>query len=380
MLYEELTEKSHGVVKGSEPFTTKPYEQIRQFAYPTAFSHKPAPTQGDRKTAARYGREVYKVTNNLPAVRMEYYRQDNGELQYDIRHTNFVLPGPRVFNYNPFVQGGRESNAEAEADVKALIDIGDVKTQLLVEVAQIRRTIDLFADIVSNVAKTFLAIKRGRVPRIGHSSRSKAASDAWLKYSYGFAPLANTLYELEQMILNGMSKDIFVQGKGSGKASQDDAFPYGGELFDMHADLSVRTVLRGKINTASDYFLQQAGLVNPLSTAWELVPWSFAIDWFIPVGNTLLATEATYGLTFVDGWRSLKNDYTLNGYKNLAVKTADWPNYIDKYISPGHYQERGHIFTRQKHDGWPRANFYADLTPFSTTRALNALALVRQLL
>jgi hypothetical protein len=29
------------------------------------------------------------------------------------------------------------------------------------------------------------------------------------------------------------------------------------------------------------------GLVNPLSIAWEVVPFSFVVDWFLPVGNFL---------------------------------------------------------------------------------------------
>lgn len=32
-----------------------------------------------------------------------------------------------------------------------------------------------------------------------------------------------------------------------------------------------------------------AGLQDPLSVAWELLPYSFVLDWFIPVGNYLQA-------------------------------------------------------------------------------------------
>jgi hypothetical protein len=31
----------------------------------------------------------------------------------------------------------------------------------------------------------------------------------------------------------------------------------------------------------------QLGLLNPENVAWELLPWSFVIDWFIPIGQYL---------------------------------------------------------------------------------------------
>lgn len=34
-------------------------------------------------------------------------------------------------------------------------------------------------------------------------------------------------------------------------------------------------------------FARQLGLANPLSIVWERLPWSFVIDWFIPIGNYL---------------------------------------------------------------------------------------------
>jgi hypothetical protein len=48
-------------------------------------------------------------------------------------------------------------------------------------------------------------------------------------------------------------------------------------------------------------------------------------------------------------------------------------------IASGDYREAGFGFQRIALTGFPYARFYADLTPYSTPRALNALALVRQI-
>lgn len=39
------------------------------------------------------------------------------------------------------------------------------------------------------------------------------------------------------------------------------------------------------------------GLTDPLSVAWELVPYSFVVDWFIPIGNYLQARALNQALT-----------------------------------------------------------------------------------
>lgn len=47
-------------------------------------------------------------------------------------------------------------------------------------------------------------------------------------------------------------------------------------------------------------------ILSPLLTAWELVPYSFVIDWFLPIGDFLAQYSSTDGLTFLSGSTSYK--------------------------------------------------------------------------
>lgn len=43
------------------------------------------------------------------------------------------------------------------------------------------------------------------------------------------------------------------------------------------------------------------GLLNPSEIAWEVLPWSFVVDWFLPVGTYLSSLSSDVGLNFLTG-------------------------------------------------------------------------------
>jgi hypothetical protein len=55
---------------------------------------------------------------------------------------------------------------------------------------------------------------------------------------------------------------------------------------------------------------QAVGLTNPALVAWELVPYSFVIDWFLPIGNWLTAIAPLVGITPQDVFRTVFSEET----------------------------------------------------------------------
>lgn len=56
--------------------------------------------------------------------------------------------------------------------------------------------------------------------------------------------------------------------------------------------------------------LDQLGLINPLTVGWELIPFSFVIDQFIPIGNYLASFSAYAGWDVLDSGGSVQNTVT----------------------------------------------------------------------
>lgn len=80
----------------------------------------------------------------------------------------------------------------------------------------------------------------------------------------------------------------------------------------------------------SNTFLQavtNVGLTNPLEVAWELVPFSFVLDWALPIGEWLSVLDADLGWRFRSGscTHFRKTNVSCRRlYDNYAYVKGDW--------------------------------------------------------
>lgn len=115
--------------------------------------------------------------------------------------------------------------------------------------------------------------------------------------------------------------------------------------------------------------LASVGLANPASIVWELVPYSFVIDWFLPVGNWFNTFDAALGKTFYGGYVSqgMKHPTTV-GTHRLA------PNVQTLGALSGYYEYE--CFNRTVLSSFPVPGFPGFKNPFSPGHVANGLALM----
>lgn len=219
------------------------------------------------------------------------------------------------------------TNAKAKAKTKALSDLASHKASMGENLAEMSKTIDSLADIARQVADVVKFYKDLRGARFGRISRltarrlkelvkngtiEKRLANAWLSYWYGFRPLYLDGKGLLELIPEYYNSPLLVHGRG--RSMEQKLYPYVVDAPDTFFTpkltvqdsslLRVNCSLTGKVRAADGNILRtlnRAGLVNPVSLAWELVPFSFCVDWIIPVGETLDAFTAPIGLEFQGG-------------------------------------------------------------------------------
>lgn len=118
------------------------------------------------------------------------------------------------------------------------------------------------------------------------------ASNGWLEYQFAVRPLVGDVYGVlkEYHERRQVGKQIYASGKYK----------------DGPKGTVYRSGVVARVRSTELRTLQQLGITNPLLAAWELVPLSFVVDWFVPISGYLQFMDSTVGLQDVQRWDSVK--------------------------------------------------------------------------
>lgn len=262
----------------------------------------------------------------------------------------------RAFSVDEFRKATLKSNTISAASKKFYDKLGKVDSfNMAVSLAEAGESIAMIANTAKQLATSFRHLKKGRIGlairtlrgdlngrltdrdvaiaglntrRSGWSIKehvdyvtrrlpkskngvAKAASSSWLQFQYGWTPLLLDAYGAAQYAateINRRSYDFTVKAgaqvtdtyQKSDVSSSNWRYTY-----TAYETWTVVHTRRYKLDLLiSDPTLRMAealGLTNPMLIAWELVPLSFVIDWFIPVGDSLAQLTARQGYQVVNG-------------------------------------------------------------------------------
>lgn len=171
-----------------------------------------------------------------------------------------------------------------------------------------REALSTIADSASRIYGAYHAVKRGNfnlaaqklvggTPR-EHLYTRKHAANNWLQLQYGWLPLLQDASDGAKFLahhLNYPLQNVLKIRKQPLGFTLNGDYPKSGNLYWTQCrgtwSLSMRAVIKEKD------VVQLSGITDPLSVAWELVPYSFVVDWFIPIGNYLSARGLSGSLT-----------------------------------------------------------------------------------
>jgi len=168
--------------------------------------------------------------------------------------------------------------------------------------AQGKQTVDQTISTIGALSSSLVALKKrqfgralslvGLAPgqrRISSLRRRVDSGDisgAWLAMQYGWLPFVSDVFEAwkayEELTAPPKSLSFVVTAKNS--------ISWNGSAEPTNYTCNNRRVdsVRLKYTLTEELSAPRSlGLLDPASVAWELTPWSFVIDWFVPVGEYL---------------------------------------------------------------------------------------------
>lgn len=275
----------------------------------------------------------------------------------------------------------REPNASSFSSLDNRIrhKIKDQNVNLANAVAEYRQTSNLLSSTARDVVRTFHSLRSGRplrdfISMLSHpeTRNAKRLSNRWLEYQYGWRPLLSDVHGGAEALAKKLQVGMYLYQTAFDRRSDKGFSPYilGGTSFE--ADLRMKVRARYKISAGGLKTLSELGITNPLSLAWELVPYSFVIDWIIPVGDYLGGLDALFGVSDLTILRSYKLkvtafqalNYSGGGQSFGPYPTANLNETITGRLAPSNNLSFGNL------------RYDPSLTK---TRLANAMALLRQL-
>lgn len=311
-----------------------------------------------------------------------------------------------LFFPSSFPSASALADIRAACELKILLEIKQQKVNLAQAYAERHRTAEMIAKTIQRFVNAFKALRRGNVEEAlrhlgaGPLSRRRQkrvnailrrrnarppegefenASNLWLEIQYGWRPLMNDIYESAQEIVRAQTRSPpKTKAHASIVRSFNAMLKDNGSATDKTYHTAKDTIrVKGTMDvwfSAPDVprILTELGFTNPAYLAWELTPFSFVVDWFIPIGNSINAFDATVGLSFEKGCYGVKIDYYR---RSMSIgKTSTF------HVTTGEavVTEQIKQFDRSVITSFPKVPVPRFKNPFSAEHMLNALALLIQ--
>jgi len=278
--------------------------------------------------------------------------------------------------------------------------------------AERQQTIDLVANTARKLASAVFSARRGNISgmkaalglyshNISKRNRDaakkaaagsfEAARDLWLQFKYGWQPLLMDVHgaatDLAQRDLADDKRYAFhVTGRASSQTKGTIVGSKDGIAFGICAATRYRVITKKEYafvrfdmykGNGALISAASAGFTNPASLAWELLPFSFVADWFVPISSYLSQMDASLGWVFRSG--SLSRKYDLRERMWQTPDPARLKSY-DSYNCGGHYESRVWNFIRGVYSDFPivtPANLLPK-NPLSLSHMVSAVALLSQ--
>lgn len=276
----------------------------------------------------------------------------------------------------------------------------DQKVDLATALAEGAKSVNMIADLLMRLLQFFLGLYRLNPSRIvkGFTGlvkdllplSTKKLSNDFLAYRYGITPLISDISGSVEQIAEYFDSEpkVFARSRKRTVIDNSDPFswipaPLGFEKQVIKDKVTIDIVYKVTytIENLGQRRLAELGFTNPVNVNWELVPFSFVVDWFIPIGNYLRDMSSVSGLrvkecTRTTTFRVEKERY----YRHIQAAGAEYPG---DWIPQGEGSGEWHWMTEDFYCyreiiPVPQLPLPTFKNPFSVGHVLNGIALLVQ--
>lgn len=248
---------------------------------------KPSPLNVTRFTVTEYveNQEVYERGSDAP-----YMYRRVGDIAY-VFNTS-VLKTDRFDTDGNFNLNRARHKLSGQGQ-----DLGETLAELDQTVKLVRKNLSRLSNIGSSLKagewSKLSSLIKGDVPNsVKRMKPSKRLASGYLEVMFGILPLMSSVHTA----VNAYGNGILTKGHKVSKVSGTKRLDLSKTFDPSQLSNLGRATISGTVKNPNIATLNQYGLLNPAMMAWQRLPYSFVIDWFLPIGTILGSLTAEAGL------------------------------------------------------------------------------------
>jgi hypothetical protein len=220
--------------------------------------------------------------------------------------------------------------------------------------------------------RSFNKLRRQHIKRTGFDSGSFAAA-ALLEYNFAIKPLVNDVASIAEVYMDPDTVARRLRLVSSTSLPYKDSY----SRSDAHSvtNHSISGVFRGKVVyriTNPEKVTQRAfGLHSASRVVWELIPFSWLVDYVVNIGDFINACTATQGLAFSHGTYSFKGTEKVTNLYSRSFPYNGSSSMNEAYKSQAIYQG----YCRRVMSSFPRPSLKVVASDISAGQLSNVFAL-----
>lgn len=273
-------------------------------------SYKSKTLSSDGKRPTSYVRMVTRLTPGGPYECHNRSYNVKGPISHTVGVKRINLP------FGCTVAGGQVGVPSAMLDnviLAATAELQQLNANILEDLGQLKQTGDLVADIVKLIYDLYVACRYGNFKAVRRrlaaagSNVPKTIANGWLMYFYGILPLISTIDALskQQPINRTMTvrKRVTERVDPRQYSTAATSVQFSGKA-EVQAQCSLTASIRmsGNMHTLTNLGVTGSSITDLLVTGWALAPYSFVVDWFIPIEGWLRSLAWTSALNYQYGY------------------------------------------------------------------------------
>lgn len=263
-----------------------------------------------------------------PAKKSKQRNDGNWSYGYLPKKLYYTAELPEIVT---LIDPGTLRDLESQVSTEMLSQRGRGDSNLYESIAEIDKTFGLFDRPISRLSQTFN--KAAQAKREGKFAgyTVDGISHLWLAYRYGIMPAVNDI----QGIIEGLTKKTekrreTIRAKKGMELSKTFTVPtsWAGISMNVINDVTDSVTVRAmSLDEFSTSLWENIGFTPKglITVPWELVRYSFVIDWFVNVGDFLGAIIPAFGWNNIGSClvtiRGTTNRYRVTGGTNLISST-----------------------------------------------------------